>query len=1127
MKQLLFIIIPILLFTTAFSQEYFSLLDKKKIIKIKDNTESYDLDFQNIISNSEKVIVQSDTLKKNIDYKIFYKEGKIKIFKLYLEDTEIIVSFKVFPEELKYSFSKFKKKIISDKKDYRPIRIKTKSSKYPSSSNLNISGSKSFSISVGNQEDMDFDQSLYLQLDGELSDKIFIKAQLSDNNSPIAPEGTTKKISELDKMFIKVYSGNYALSFGDFFCKFDDTHFANYEYKLEGVNFQLAGRNKFDISAAISNGDFISHKFYGVEGKQGPYYLPGKSSSNVKILSGTEKIYFNGKLLSRGDDYTIDYNEGSLTFKNKNVITEDSYIIADYEYSAEDFRSNFYLGSGNFSLFDNNAELFFKILSNNNDKEKPLNYTFSSYDKEILSQAGDDPTKARKSGVDSVAVGSGNYIKVDTHYEYIGFDSTGNFLVSFSYVGDGKGSYKKSGYNQYEWVGDGNGDYIPEIQLPMPEKNLNLDFGAKLNLGKVSIYSEGIISNYDKNSFSKMDDEDDNGFALYNELKFKSDIFNFGRTENSFFYQYIDKNFHPLTRTESAETEYENYQFIEVDTVDAVQYGGDIRFEIQPKADEPLAQKNWVKNRTKFSEKNMKSIAKSRNLSNRFSYFQNRDFPYIPSINYNYSRISEESNILNNQTLKQEVHDLNGNYKYDFVNLMAGYYERRFESEGVFSHGIKIDKNFYRTNFDFGKVKMTLEYERENQDSLNINWQKFKQADLWKGNIYHGGEKFNIRSEYSHRKNTYFNGMQDSKFDLINTQISMNFLKRSIYNRFNYKIGNLEIFPKVRELVFVGYGRGIYDSLGFYQEDGDYDYEITRIGNPQPITELEFNWNITLNPARFIPKLGLGNEGKNSQFVNLLSKLLFTSDISIQEKSRTPHKMDLYLLRKNALMNKDYTDYGYQKFREQIWYNIKKNKIVTKLLYEKTKKMDKQYLDVDQNIIFDKLWQDEWNFELNLYNINKWNLENEISYKNRTSNYQTADFLKSKNYRISTDIGYKFNYNMIFSTEFGYDFEKGNKEDGSESYQIYSYQIEPSFVYNSGSKYHIMAQFYFQSNKREGSDYLANVLINKRNGIITRATLQFDYKFSKYITGFLKYYTEKYPESEVRNQLRMEVRADF
>jgi len=103
---------------------------------------------------------------------------------------------------------------------------------------------------------MDLDQSLYLQVDGELSRNVFIKAQLSDNTTPISTEGTTKKLSEFDKMFIKVYSGNYSLQFGDFFARFDDTYYANYDYKLEGVTFQWNGPQRVNGSAAVSNGDF-------------------------------------------------------------------------------------------------------------------------------------------------------------------------------------------------------------------------------------------------------------------------------------------------------------------------------------------------------------------------------------------------------------------------------------------------------------------------------------------------------------------------------------------------------------------------------------------------------------------------------------------------------------------------------------------------------------------------------------------------------------------------------------------------------------------------------------------------------------------------------------------------------
>jgi len=340
-------------------------------------------------------------------------------------------------------------------------------------------------------------------------------------------------------------------------------------------------------------------------------------------------------------------------------------------------------------------------------------------------------------------------------------------------------------------------------------------------------------------------------------------------------------------------------------------------------------------------------------------------------------------------------------------------------------------------------------------------------------------------------------------------------MNNSISNRVNYKIGNLELYPKVKELIFVGDGQGLYDSLGFYQEDGDYDYEITIVGTPQPITELQMNWNLQINPARGIT---IKDKGLNE----ILDKIVFTSDIAIQEKSKTPHKLDLYLLKPSALMNKQYTDYGYQRYKEQLWYNIVKNRIVTRLLYEKVKKIDYQYENE-----FDELDQDAYTAAMNFYNVKQWNFENEVTYTDVVSNYQTKDFLHSEVWGFSTDIAYKFSYNMIVSSLLGLDIENGAKIDGTDDYKITSYTIEPEFTYNAGSKYHMTAQLHLQQNKREGSDYFANILYSKRAGLNTRLTLQFDYKFSKYVTGFLKYYLEKYPQSDTRYQLKMEVRADF
>ncbi len=417
-----FTILFLLVFSTAlFAREFYSLCEKEAHIQIRRGKEVYFLNARRIIKNSVTVTKEDTILIPEIDYKIDYEGGEIEFFENLSPGSQLEIRFKVFPQELLHSLYKYKNFGRIKRKKHKPVQMAEFSKKKDtfSSSELMISGSKSFSVSLGNKQDLNLDQSLSLQIDGKLSRKISVQAKLSDNNSPIAPEGTSKKVSELDKMFIKVYSGEYSILFGDFFIKKNDTYFANYDYKLEGVEFQSNIAYKPQVAATISNGDFMSYSFYGTEGIQGAYYLPGKNSSRVKVLSGTEKIYLDGKLMSRGNDYLINYNEGSITFKDKYIITENSYIIADYEYSSDDFKSNLYYGSGKLPFAGIDSKIFFSILTNNDDKNNPLNFSFSDQDKEILKQAGDDPILARKPGIDSVEVGEGNYVKVDSFFQYV------------------------------------------------------------------------------------------------------------------------------------------------------------------------------------------------------------------------------------------------------------------------------------------------------------------------------------------------------------------------------------------------------------------------------------------------------------------------------------------------------------------------------------------------------------------------------------------------------------------------------------------------------------------------------------------------------------------------------------
>jgi hypothetical protein len=438
-----------------------------------------------------------------------------------------------------------------------------------SSSELSISGSKTFSLEVGSAQDVSLKQGLWLQAKGQASRNAEILLQVSDQNLPATPEGTTKRLEELDKVQLTINSPHFTGTLGDYYLKPSASNLFSYEKKLKGITSEVRNkRSSLSVALASSQGEYYTNRFEGEESKQGPYYLKGKNGeSDLIILAGTERVWVDGEELQRGsgNDYTIDYSRGSIQFTPRRLITSDSRITVDFEYSLENYQRDLY--SGNLTAGSMGGKIQIKAggMWERDNNNHPADLSLTTEDKSVLKQAGDDRSRAVKDGAKLVGAGEGSYnLDYDStgnaYYRYLGVDS-GSYQVTFSWVGEKKGSYRYLGGGIYQYVYPNNGDYLPVIFLPLPESHSLLDLN--LSYAPTPTFNTQIEwagSQRDQNTFSSMDDAHNRGDAVSLKTNYQNSSFDFlksdfNRLEFSGGYSYRHQDFSPFGRTDEVDKE--------------------------------------------------------------------------------------------------------------------------------------------------------------------------------------------------------------------------------------------------------------------------------------------------------------------------------------------------------------------------------------------------------------------------------------------------------------------------------------------------------------------------------------------------------------------------------------------
>ncbi|MEA1972992.1 MAG: hypothetical protein U9N34_06840, partial [Candidatus Cloacimonadota bacterium] len=153
-----------------------------KYEKVILNNLQVQLDNKNIIISSEKVILDSIQLEVTRDYVINYKEGRLNL----LQEGEVLeIIYQILPKEFAKSHFIFVEQTFQDS-IIEKNRIKVHKRSY-ADSDISISGNKTISLSLASRDNLDFDQSLFLQINGDVSKTVKIEAQLSDSQTPFSP----------------------------------------------------------------------------------------------------------------------------------------------------------------------------------------------------------------------------------------------------------------------------------------------------------------------------------------------------------------------------------------------------------------------------------------------------------------------------------------------------------------------------------------------------------------------------------------------------------------------------------------------------------------------------------------------------------------------------------------------------------------------------------------------------------------------------------------------------------------------------------------------------------------------------------------------------------------------------
>lgn len=906
-----------------------------------------------ILSQSERVFIDNQPLARD-RYTLDYLKGEIRFADPVPQGGAIRLQYRIFPAPLDRVRQRHPlvQRVFGATSSGESLPREPGSEEIDYAAQLNKNGSITRGITVGSNRGLKVNSSLNINVSGKVAENVEVVAALTDQSTPIQPEGTTQNLQEIDKVFVQINAPHLSATMGDYTLDFSGSEFAQYSRKLQGAMGSARYQNlQFAASGAVSRGTYFSYSFSGQEGNQGPYQLVGdRGQIDMIVLAGTERIYVDGQLMVRGEtnDYIIDYAAAQITFTRRRLITADSRIVADFQFSDEQFRRSIYAAQAAGSVWNGRLKLSGALIREGDDKDNPLDFTLDEKKLAILRAAGDSTALAAEDGASYVGEGKGRYRKSAAgYYVYAGTDS-GDYTVIFSDVGEGKGAYKYAGAGSYTFVGAGLGRYLPVQLLATPESHALMD----LQLTAVPhrawrLNGEFALSQLDRNAYSSLGDGDNQGSAQSWQIAFTPDTLRFGRQRLGVLnwsgrYRRVENRFTDIDRTQEAEY---NRRW---DLASGAARGEKV-WEMSG---------NWAPFAGGLISGEYGDNHKSGGFqSRRWQLEQSLQRPSLPAYTLRVEQITRAENA--------------GGRRSEWLRARGQAHYTLWRIKPLVEYEGEEKKENWSDSLATGFRFNALSGGTEIRPSRKISAQALYS---WREDqTYAGGEAFIGQStartqqvklqaqqlgalsgslEFTHRERTYADSAISKKnTDLAEIRLLAVPWKSAINADLNYQISNTATAKKERIYIKVNPGDGTYrydKDLNEYVLDplGDYIVRILTTDDLVPVVELKSSGRLRLDPARFWSR-GKG-AGALARWKRWLSALSSETYGAIEERTQEKEVWQIYLLQLDQFQRPEVTLFGSMQWRQDLFLFENRRDLSLRLRYQQKDEMNNQYLEGGQ-----------------------------------------------------------------------------------------------------------------------------------------------------------------------------------